>query len=89
MSLIISVDKAIIWEISFHLWNCVGKLLSVTPEELAKHNTEADCWIAFRGLVYNITPYMEFHPGGADELMRAAGTDGTQLFDEVSSNGTD
>ena len=55
----------------------------MSPEELAKHNTEADCWIAFRGLVYNVTPYMDFHPGGAEELMRAAGTDGTQLFDEV------
>lgn len=60
-----------------------GKMIAVSPEELAKHNTETDCWIAFRGLVYNVTPYMEFHPGGADELMRAAGTDGTQLFDEV------
>ena len=55
----------------------------MTPEELAKHNTETDCWIAFRGHVYNVTPYMEFHPGGVDELMRAAGSDGTQLFDEV------
>ena len=55
----------------------------MSPEELAKHNTESDCWIAYRGLVYNVTPYMDFHPGGAEELMRAAGTDGTQLFDEV------
>jgi len=60
-----------------------GKLLSVTPEELAKHASEDDCWIAFRGRVYNMTPYMDFHPGGVDELMRAAGHDGTQLFDEV------
>jgi hypothetical protein len=27
---------------------------------------------------------MEFHPGGVPELMRAAGVDCTQLFDEVS-----
>lgn len=25
---------------------------------------------------------MDFHPGGVDELMRAAGTDGTALFTE-------
>ncbi|NWI97912.1 NB5R4 reductase, partial [Pitta sordida] len=35
------------------------------------------------GFVYNVTPYMEYHPGGEDELMKAAGTDGTDLFDQV------
>ncbi|OCT80498.1 hypothetical protein XELAEV_18027310mg [Xenopus laevis] len=34
-------------------------------------------------MVYNITPYMEYHPGGEEELMKAAGTDGTDLFDQV------
>jgi cytochrome b involved in lipid metabolism len=36
------------------------------------------------GKVYNITPYMEYHPGGVEELMRGAGIDSTQVFDEVS-----
>jgi cytochrome-b5 reductase len=57
--------------------------LCVTPDELALHNRENDCWIAFRGFVYNVTPYLEFHPGGVDEMMRAAGADGTELFDQV------
>lgn len=35
------------------------------------------------GLVYNVTPYMDYHPGGEDELMKAAGIDGTDLFDQV------
>ncbi|XP_067416841.1 cytochrome b5 reductase 4-like isoform X4 [Emydura macquarii macquarii] len=60
-----------------------GQLIKVTEEELAKHSKKDDCWICIRGLVYNITPYMEYHPGGEDELMRAAGRDGTDLFDQV------
>uniref|UniRef100_A0A8W8JET7 Flavohemoprotein b5/b5R n=1 Tax=Magallana gigas TaxID=29159 RepID=A0A8W8JET7_MAGGI len=60
-----------------------GKVLEVDAEELAKHNQINDAWIALRGKVYNITPYMEYHPGGEEELMRGAGIDGTQLFDEV------
>lgn len=60
-----------------------GRLIEVTPEELQKHNTRADCWTCIRGLVYNVTPYMDYHPGGEDELMRAAGIDGTELFDQV------
>ncbi|XP_073192673.1 cytochrome b5 reductase 4 isoform X4 [Lepidochelys kempii] len=60
-----------------------GRLIEVTEEELAKHSKKDDCWICIRGLVYNVTSYMEYHPGGEDELMRAAGTDGTDLFDQV------
>ncbi|XP_075454009.1 cytochrome b5 reductase 4 isoform X2 [Ascaphus truei] len=60
-----------------------GRLIEVTEEELAKHNKKNDCWICIRGQVYNVTPYMEYHPGGEDELMKAAGADGTDLFDQV------
>nr|XP_054485051.1 cytochrome b5 reductase 4 isoform X3 [Agelaius phoeniceus] len=60
-----------------------GRLLEVTEDELSKHNKKEDCWICIRGFVYNVTPYMEYHPGGEDELMKAAGTDGTDLFDQV------
>lgn len=57
--------------------------MEVSMEELRKHNKETDAWIALRGKVYNVTPYLGFHPGGVDELMRAAGKDGTSLFDEI------
>jgi cytochrome b involved in lipid metabolism len=30
-----------------------------------------------------VTSYLDFHPGGIDELMRGAGKDATALFDEV------
>lgn len=35
-------------------------------------------------MVYNVTPYMDYHPGGEEELMKAAGIDGTDLFDQVA-----
>ncbi|XP_027458831.1 cytochrome b5 reductase 4 [Zalophus californianus] len=60
-----------------------GRLIEVTEEELKKHNKKDDCWICIRGFVYNVSPYMEYHPGGEAELMRAAGSDGTDLFDQV------
>lgn len=60
-----------------------GRLIEVTQEELQKHNTRDDCWTCIRGMVYNVTPYMDYHPGGEEELMKAAGIDGTDLFDQV------
>ncbi|KAF8790342.1 cytochrome b5 reductase 4-like [Argiope bruennichi] len=60
-----------------------GKYLEISLRELARHNTRNDAWIALRGKVYNITHYLEFHPGGEDELMRGAGNDATELFNQV------
>lgn len=60
-----------------------GKILSVSKTELAKHNKRTDAWLAIRGTVYNVTQYMDFHPGGVDELVRGIGTDATKLFSEV------
>ena len=33
--------------------------------------------------VYNITPYLEDHPGGLDILIEVAGTDATEAFEDV------
>ncbi|KAG9510222.1 Cytochrome b5 reductase 4, partial [Fragariocoptes setiger] len=60
-----------------------GKLLEVSTTELAKHNKLDDCWIALKGNVYNVTLYLNYHPGGIDQLMRAAGQDATELFNEI------
>lgn len=40
-------------------------------------------WSSWQGKVYNITPYLPFHPGGEAELMKGAGRDGAKLFMEV------
>ena len=54
----------------------------VTKEELSRHNTESDAWMAIRGKVYNISKYLDYHPGGVPILMPEAGTDATLLFDK-------
>ena len=56
------------------------QLLRVTPSMLKEHNKKDDAWSVFGGKVYNITPYIPFHPGGEKELLRVAGRDGTKLF---------
>ncbi|KAG8730449.1 hypothetical protein FRC11_006668 [Ceratobasidium sp. 423] len=58
----------------------VTELQRVTPSMLKEHRSRDDAWSAFGGKVYNITPYLPYHPGGEKELMRVAGRDGTKLF---------
>ncbi|KAJ7707565.1 cytochrome b5-like heme/steroid binding domain-containing protein [Mycena rosella] len=58
----------------------VDTLMRIPPSVLKQHRSKSDAWSAFNGKVYNITPYLAFHPGGERELMRVAGRDGTELF---------
>ncbi|KAK0669158.1 putative cytochrome b5 reductase 4 [Cercophora samala] len=59
--------------------------LRVTPTMLKRQTGRRgkDAWTVLSGKVYNLTPYMPFHPGGEPELLRCAGRDGTRLFGEI------
>ncbi|KAL4186142.1 hypothetical protein AMTRI_Chr09g12760 [Amborella trichopoda] len=54
----------------------------ITMDEVKQHKTEGSIWTVLKGRVYNISPYMKFHPGGEDMLMKAAGKDCTTLFNK-------
>lgn len=53
----------------------------ISWEELAKHNTAEDCWVAINGKVYDLTSFLEEHPAGPKIITRQAGKDGTDAFD--------
>jgi len=59
------------------------ELQAISPEELAKHNTKEDSWVALYGEVYDLTAYAEEHPGGAEAIWDVAGQDGTETFEAV------
>ncbi|CAN0354138.1 unnamed protein product [Ectocarpus fasciculatus] len=54
----------------------------ITKAEVRQHNSQHDCWSIFRGKVYNLTPFLHYHPGGIPEIMKGAGRDCTALFDK-------
>jgi cytochrome b involved in lipid metabolism len=52
----------------------------ITLAEIAKHSTKDDCWTAIDNTVYDLTPYIQKHPGGAGALANLCGIDGTAAF---------
>merc|ERR1739845_18237 len=63
----------------------VKKLREISEEELAKHNTEEDCWICIHNMVLNLTQdLLNEHPGGPDVVTCLAGKDATQDFEDIA-----
>lgn len=54
----------------------------ISMDEVRQHQTEGQMWTVLKGRVYNISPYMKFHPGGVDMLMKGVGKDCTSLFNK-------
>ncbi|TYH95813.1 hypothetical protein ES332_A12G133200v1 [Gossypium tomentosum] len=52
-------------------------------EDLVKHKDRNDCWLLISGKVYNVTQFLEDHPGGDEVLLAASGKDATDDFEDV------
>lgn len=57
-------------------------LRAISLKEIAEHNKVHDGWIALHTKVYNIGPYLHYHPGGVDIIEDCLGTDCTALFEK-------
>jgi cytochrome b involved in lipid metabolism len=53
----------------------------ISLEEIKCHNKNHDGWVILRGKVYNIGPYLPYHPGGMDIFKHVLGKDATSMFD--------
>ncbi|KAM0934631.1 putative cytochrome b5-like heme/steroid binding domain, cytochrome b5, heme-binding protein [Dioscorea sansibarensis] len=52
-------------------------------DEVSKHNQTKDCWLIISGKVYDVTPFMDDHPGGDEVLLAATGKDASNDFEDV------
>ena len=52
----------------------------ITMDELKEHEVEDAPWFVLNGEVYDGTPFLKEHPGGAQSIVSAAGQDATDEF---------
>lgn len=51
-----------------------------TLADIAKHANASSCYTAVRGTVYDLTNFITKHPGGAENILKICGKDGTSAF---------
>lgn len=54
-----------------------------TMEDLAKHASYKDCWMLIDGKVYDVTKFMDEHPGGDEVMLSSTGKDASEDFEDV------
>eukprot|EP00040_Diaphanoeca_grandis_P027947 m.160237 g.160237 ORF g.160237 m.160237 type:complete len:585 (+) comp31177_c0_seq1:228-1982(+) len=62
-----------------------GSFPIFTEDEVAKHNSTADCWVIIDDGVYDVTDFLNHHPGGAAALSKEGrgGKDVSKHFDRI------
>ena len=53
---------------------------TITSADVIQHATPDDCWTIIDGAVYDMTPFLNQHPGGSAAIAGICGVDGTAGF---------
>ncbi|QRV98112.1 FMN-dependent alpha-hydroxy acid dehydrogenase [Ceratobasidium sp. AG-Ba] len=55
----------------------------LSAEAVAKHNNRESCWIIVHDRVYDVTEFLNDHPGGSKIILKYAGKDATEEYDPI------
>lgn len=50
------------------------KSTKISRKQLAMHNSRSDIWFSIDGQVYDVTKFLDEHPGGEEVLLENGGT---------------
>lgn len=60
-----------------------------TVANLADHGTRDSCWVALYGVVFDVTSFINQHPGGANRILAACGTEATEAYSRGPTHDAD
>ncbi|KAI0767101.1 glyoxylate dehydrogenase [Fomes fomentarius] len=55
----------------------------LTGPEVAEHAGRDSCWIIVHGKVYDVTDFLDEHPGGSKIILKYAGKDATEAYEPI------
>ncbi|XP_047546119.1 cytochrome b5-like [Vanessa atalanta] len=61
----------------------MSELKRFTRKEILSRNTKQDAVFVIDNEVYDVTPFLDDHPGGHEVLLNVAGKDASEDFDDV------
>ena len=57
-----------------------------SAEDVAAHNSASSCWISHGGKVYDVTKFLNDHPGGDDLILEHAGKDVAEIMKDANEH---
>ncbi|KAH9976160.1 FMN-dependent dehydrogenase-domain-containing protein [Lactifluus volemus] len=55
----------------------------ISGKTIAQHKSRESCWIIVHGNVYDVTEFLDEHPGGSKIILKYAGKDATQEYEPI------
>ncbi|KAK1579769.1 cytochrome b5 [Colletotrichum navitas] len=57
--------------------------VELTYQDVAEHNTKKDIYMVIHDKIYDVTKFVDEHPGGEEVLLDVGGQDATEAFEDV------
>ncbi|KAL0566219.1 hypothetical protein V5O48_015793 [Marasmius crinis-equi] len=57
--------------------------MALSLQDVAKHNTPQSCWVIIKNKVYDVTEFLDEHPGGSNIILKYAGRDATLAYEPI------
>lgn len=62
---------------------------TISMNDFTRHNTAGDCWIRINGSIYDVTNFLNEHPGGPERILPfCGGMEATDAFATKGGRGT-
>jgi len=60
-----------------------SELKQIRASEVSEHNSKRSTWLIIHDHVYDVTQFLDEHPGGEEVMLEQAGKDATENFEDV------